>query len=70
MAVALLLAALLPSPAGEVTGPPLALAQRQTDPDLLPKPVVPNAAAIARQHELERQLTKRRTMLLYHQIGG
>jgi len=70
MAVALLLAALAASTPDEMARPTLVLAQRRESVDLLPKPESPTAAAIARQRELERQLAKRRTLLLYHQIGG
>jgi len=69
-----LLAALVSSGAGNGAPTPLVLAQRQKTPrddfDLLPKPAAPDAAALARQRELERQLAKRRTMLQYHQMGG
>jgi len=40
------------------------------DIDLLPKPAAPDPQAVARQHELQQQLEKRRSMLHYHQIGG
>lgn len=78
MVIFLLLAAFISPEAGEATRPPLVLAQRQSAPkkpsredfELLPKEAAPDAAALARQRELERQLAKRRTMLGLHQIGG
>jgi hypothetical protein len=75
MLVPFLLAALIAP--GDAQPAPLVLAQRQSsskpprdDFDLLPKEATPDAKALARQRELERQLAKRRTMLRYHQIGG
>jgi hypothetical protein len=74
----ILLAAFISPEAGGPARPPLLLAQRQSAPkpaprddfDLLPKEAPPDAAALARQRELERQLSKRRTMLRFHQLGG
>ena len=80
MVILVLLAAFTSPDPGEAP-PQLVLAQRQSAPkssekpprddfNLLPKEAAPDAAALARQSELERQLAKRRKMLGYHQIGG
>src|SRR5438270_12091036 len=80
MVVLFALAAVLSPPPSPPPSPQLLLAQRQTAPkpsskprddfDLLPKEATPDAKALDRQRELERQLAKRRTMMRYHQIGG
>jgi len=81
MPVFFVLAALLSPATGDPPRAQLVLAQRQSslkpsgkpprdDFELLPKEATPDAAAIARQRELERQLARRRAMLRYHQIGG
>jgi hypothetical protein len=85
MVIFLLLATFISPEAEETVRPQLMLAQRESAPrpppksagkpsrddfELLPKEATPDAAALARQRELERQLAKRRTMLHYHQIGG
>jgi len=83
--VIFLLAVFLPTGPGDAALPQLVLAQRQSAPkppprpaekpprddfELLPKEATPDAAELARQRELERQLARRRTMLRLHQIGG
>ena len=76
-----LLAAFIPPGLRDAPRPLLVLAERQSaqkppakppanDFELLPKEATPDAATLARQRELERQLAKRRSLLLYHQIGG
>ncbi|MGZ6124640.1 MAG: hypothetical protein ACXWLR_06745 [Myxococcales bacterium] len=40
------------------------------DVDLLPAPATPDAAQVARQQALERELQTRRKMLQLHQLGG
>ncbi len=40
------------------------------DFDLLPKEAIPDAAAVARQKEVERKLDERRKLLRLHQLGG
>src|SRR5437868_15260811 len=42
----------------------------QDDFDLLPKEAPPDAAAVAREKELEKTLRLRRRMLQAHQLGG
>jgi hypothetical protein len=54
-----------PKPAPKPAGKP-----SPDDFDLLPKEAAPDPAALARQHELERKLAQRRTMLQLHQLAG
>lgn len=63
----------LPRPALRLMQEPEARPQPDSPPedvDLLPQPATPDAAQIARQQELERELQTRRTMLQLHQLGG
>jgi hypothetical protein len=52
------------------TQPPAAPPEATDDFDLLPPIKPPDAAALARQAELTRALSQRRTMLRLHQVGG
>jgi hypothetical protein len=59
------------SPQPPPAAPPGASAQpAPEDIDLLPSPATPNAEAVARQEELDRELRARRKMLQLHQLGG
>ncbi len=66
VAISLAMQAPAPSPPQQEQPAP----QQPEDIDLLPKAATPDAAAIKRQEEIERELGTRREMLQLHQLGG
>jgi len=59
---------LQPAPPQEPSTPPPSA--QPGDIELLPPQAAPDAATVARQQDLERQLHRRRQMLQLHQLGG